>query len=241
MLLSGVLFDQSKHGVDKYLPGLNIKFQSFQRIFGFIVLFGCFVPGSLAFVISSYLIPLFHSAFFEEISICIHFSMWLGHYKSLFFAVGHDRKLNGLFPESSFLAIGSYNWSNSWSWTGMSQNFFRLLKVIKVIQIDPHDLLPSLSVLIGLLSFLESPLWLLRFTIFHENYFWFHLFHNRSCLFEHFKLQVQNCSLLEILCFFIDLGCFKELFHILADNSYIQQQRFIFDLPRYVEPSLDIS
>jgi hypothetical protein len=51
------------------------------------------------------LCPFFHTAFFKLISIGIHLAMGLRHHEGFLFSIGHNRKLDSFFPESSLLTV----------------------------------------------------------------------------------------------------------------------------------------
>jgi len=167
MLLSRISIDKTQHIFDKNLSSFDIQLQSFKGILSLLILFGSLIPNRFALIIDSDLNPFLCSTLFETLRIGIHLSMSLSHHKSFFLSIRHNRKLNRLLPEPSFLTISSNNWCNCWSRTFVSENVFRFLEVVEVVQVYSYDLLPCLSVFIGLLCLFKGPLGLFSFSVFH--------------------------------------------------------------------------
>lgn len=167
--------------------------------------------------------------------------MSLSHHKCLLFSICHYWELNSFLPKSSFLAIVGNNLSNCWCWTLISENLFWFFKIIKIIKVNPYDILPWLCILISLLGFFICALWLFSFTIFDQNGWSFNFFHQRSCLFKVLLLQIESNWFLVCLSFFIKLSCFRNLLHIFTNYSNIHQKIFIFNLSCNIKSSLNVS
>lgn len=205
MLLSRVSLDKVKHLIDKDLSSLDVKLQSLERIFGLIVLFGCFVPHRFAFIIHCDLVALLNAAFLQIICVGVHFSMGLGHDKGLFFTVGHDGELNCFFPKSSFFTIIGNDGGYGGGRTFVSENGLRLLKIVEVAKIDPNDVFPSFGLLICLFCLFECSLRLFGLSVLDLDGFRHYFVHDWGSLFEHLQLKIQSRSFFIIFSLFIDL------------------------------------
>jgi hypothetical protein len=123
------------------------------------------MPQSLTFKVLGDCVSFLSGTLTQTLSISVHFSMSLGHYESFFLLIGQNRKLNGLFPVSSFFSIVSNHHGDSCCGTFVSENFFWFFKIVKVVQVHTNDIFPRLGIFISLLSLFECSLGLLGFSI----------------------------------------------------------------------------
>jgi hypothetical protein len=167
--------------------------------------------------------------------------MGLAHHEGLLLAVRHYHEFDCLFPVPSLFAVVGHDGGDGRGRTLVSEDILRFLKVIEIAQVDPDDVLPGLSILIGLLGFLEGAFAFLGLAVFHQDGLRLDLLHDRSSLLEHFQLQVQDSGFLEVFTFFIDLCSLEVLLHVLADHRNVSQQGFILYFSGNVETALDVA
>jgi hypothetical protein len=149
--------------------------------------------------------------------------MSLSHNEGFLLSISHDGELHCLFPESSLLTVVSHNLGHCRGGTLIPEDLLGLLEVVKIIEVDSHNILPRLSIFIGFLGLFIRCLCLFGLSIFYQNFRSFDFLHQRSSLFKVPLLEIKsNCFLIH-LSFFIKSSCFRELLDILADNSNIDK------------------
>lgn len=241
MLLGRIGLNQLNHVGNVSFTWLDPKFESFYRVFGLFVLFGSLVPKPFAFVVLGDDVSFLNRALAKTFGIGVHFTMSLSHDKGFLLFVGQNRKLNSFLPVTPFLSIVRDHHRHSCCRAFVSQYFLRLLQVIKIVQVHSNHIFPRLSILICLLCLLKCVLWLLGPTVLDQNCWWLYFLHQRSCLFEHFQVQVKSGCLFIWFGFFVELGSFKILFQVFAHNSDISKELFVLDFSRNIESPLDVT
>lgn len=167
--------------------------------------------------------------------------MGLRHHKGLLFAVGHDGKLDCLFPKAPLFAVVGHDGGDGGGRALVSEDAFGLLQVVEVAEVYAHHVLPRLGLLVRLLCLLEGALGLFGLPVFDLDRFGGHFVHDWGGLLEHLQLKVKSCCFFVVFSLFVDLSCFEVLLEVFADDRNIGEQRLVLDVSGDVEPSLDVS